>query len=61
MDHPKRNMENSRAEGDMDYVDPTQEVSEGKNLVGCLRDYSYDILANNRAADLVLKICPGIN
>lgn len=34
MVNPRRIMENSGAESDVDYGGPVQEVSEGKNIIG---------------------------
>ena len=49
MGHPSRNMEDFVAEGDLNYADLAQEVSE-KNFRMWPRDCSYDMLVNSVAA-----------
>jgi hypothetical protein len=52
MGHPNRNMEDSGAEGDLNYGGWARKVSEKKkkNISMLPRDYSCDILVKNVAA-----------
>lgn len=51
-------MEDSAADSNVNYNSPAHEVSEGKDISKCSRDYSGNILAKNVAAfALVLRIC----
>lgn len=42
-------MEDSGNEGDSNCADPAKEVSEKKNIIALLRDFSCDILVENVA------------
>lgn len=43
MGHSSRNMEDSRAESNLDYGGSAQEISEGIEINKCPEDHSYDI------------------
>lgn len=49
MGHTRRSMEDSGNEGDSNCADPDKEVSEKKNIIALLRDFSCDILVENVA------------